>query len=1547
MADSSPLHPIPHIQAIAQAVPAWLAGASRAQQTAYAAAALASAASQVTVRAITQRLEPADRFVERHVRQALQQTHGLNLDVRRYELVSLHYPIVNPNLQIRREVVVTRRTLLEAAMANFTADECQPGGFEPGSVILPLDAFKQTPHGDQLFTYDPLLKPDLEPHAFAQLCRRLDPGKRYQAHLQQLFHSDGSMPSDDNPGHVYRQLRANLRNDLQLQARRAQLEGQLSDSGLATVLALCAEGAPPIVWNLQTVRVHSLRLLATWSQSGTALRRALLFTQGGNMNSPCLAYLPGTAQAQLVEYPTVQAFADALRERLRDEGYCAAFKGFVALAQQPQFSQRLGQTLCPASIWHPSVAGEPDLNADLGLRLDPVPGDSIEWLRKETLDQLRDDAKTLVASNADLDARQREQRWQTFLALGLDALQVAALFVPVVGTLMMGVGALQLLDEVFVGVDDWTHGQTQEALGHLLSVAENLAQIGITAGVGVAMRRSAFVEAMLPVLEGDGRTRLVNRPLADFACDFELPDEAVANTQGQFEYQGERYIRLDGRLYRQTLDVRTGQWCVAPPQASLDQRIALRHNEQGAWRAAHEDPSTWPVEQAMRRLGPDLHRFDDATLGHLQQASGFSLPELQRLHAENLPRPALLQETITDFTAWAEVESLPPETRAQAFALRRAKASSGRDVPVAAGPLLRDFPALAPSAVVELVAQASPAERGRLIGQGRVPLRLAEQARLWLRERRLNRALAGLLWQGAKTGDSLLLSEAFKVAGDDDLAVFQRASADRSAAAKAIGQCRTPTWWRPPVRLPDGRAGYPLSGRRGPLTSRLRRLRQLYPLLDEQQLQALHDGLGATPDLQIGLRAAEYHRLRTTLASWSEATATALDEHGEAFTVDPVDRQLAMNRLLAAWRREAPLMRSSRGRGQGYVLDLSDLRIGTLPEVTGNFNHVFSLTLDGALLEHLPEGFLRSFARLEELEMQGNRFTEIPTEVGLLTDLNVLTLEGNRLQGSATLFDGLRNLSDLQVLILRDNPMQLPERAMRTLGELSSLRTLSLDGSIPGQAAALIPHLEALPNLDSLWLRNNGLVMTPALIESLARIPDLAHLELSGNPLGDTLDLRPLTEVAVLGLRDCGLTRWPAGLTALMNQRPPVLRSVALDGNPLTQVPVLQGLPFFAGDEFIPQPLRISAAGLDGASRARLSAAGVLPVDLPVLAESWRVDCPADLLILASDLQDEPGAEYFFEALDRAQETQEYRLDPGRGRQRIQDLLRSLVQPAAGDDGQGLQHLREQVFQIGDEAVNTCGDGIQLLLNRCENLVLLHRTALGMTDTASGWGGLLALARQFFRVELLDDTAVRITQARMNRREFHLNQVAFPDQQPPPNPPALYPADDYVGLEAPDEAEIRLRLRLDLADRLNLAPQPASMRYYQALSEGVRNQVVTDVLGQDTEGAFVDWLVEQPFWRRCLERRYAERFAQLDREWDEGHLYLFEIASSEPEPGPISNAVAAALDGVLGARGWLGEGQGQVVVLTADEQSIARQALQAGQAEARRTLIQTLTVAAV
>ena len=114
------------------------------------------------------------------------------------------------------------------------------------------------------------------------------------------------------------------------------------------------------------------------------------------------------------------------------------------------------------------------------------------------------------------DRKAREQRLALWQGIGLDLINLAAFFVPGLGTVMLAATAAQLLDDAVVGLDEWRHDERVEALRHVHDLVSTLALTALVGGAAATLRPSALVSGLLPVVDETGGMRLLNRPAGNF-----------------------------------------------------------------------------------------------------------------------------------------------------------------------------------------------------------------------------------------------------------------------------------------------------------------------------------------------------------------------------------------------------------------------------------------------------------------------------------------------------------------------------------------------------------------------------------------------------------------------------------------------------------------------------------------------------------------------------------------------------------------------------------------------------------------------------------------------------------------------------------------------------------------------------------------------------------------------------------------------------------------------------------------------------------------------
>ncbi len=176
------------------------------------------------------------------------------------------------------------------------------------------------------------------------------------------------------------------------------------------------------------------------------------------------------------------------------------------------------------------------------------------------------------------------------------------------------------------------------------------------------------------------------------------------------------------------------------------------------------------------------------------------------------------------------------------------------------------------------------------------------------------------------------------------------------------------------------------------------------------------------------------------------------------------------------------------------------------------------LNLSGNALQTLPPD-LHRLRRLRVLFCSHNRFTELPTSLGLCAQLETVGFRANQIASVS----GQALPVSLRALILTENQLtQLPP----DLGKLPHLQKLMLSGNKLKKLPQTLFHSQ---RLELLRVASNQLSELPI---ELARLPRLAWLACSGNPFNskaheilkpDPIDWRELTLGEILGQGASGI----------------------------------------------------------------------------------------------------------------------------------------------------------------------------------------------------------------------------------------------------------------------------------------------------------------------------------------------------------------------------------------------------------------------------------------
>lgn len=627
----------------------WLGDASRPQHAPLKQAVQTSWEAQNRVDTALATLQSPQAFAAPLLQQALKAQFAVESDVSTTYL-RLYTPLTLPLTSIDTGGVNSWTvSLVEAALHNFDTDESKTTAYTAESTFITAPS----PTGQ--FDTLPGVRDQVSIAQFIGLCRQLDIGAQYQRYLKDFFGFQNAVLKARLRNKVIQSLKAEALASLHMARLKKDVTPAVFDALGRCLNNLGAELAGKALFS------HGLSLMNA-PLTGIVLFAADLESHRSAV--PVVAYIPGDPQSPVKYYVNGTAFMLDLANKLRSSDYQAFFSRFINQEHRGYFFADLNDRLSHV-VWHAHSVGDSrptwreEAVARPRLQFDAakITGDLYEHLYESKLNKLLNDARLTAVSTADADSKARWKRWDSVQKVGKAILEIAAFiaspFIPPLGLLMLGYTAYQLLDEVFEGILDWAEGLKRQAFEHLMSILEQMVQLGMfAAGAPIAegLLRQAlpkalwdFFDALTPVT-ADGKTRLWNRDLAPYAHDIERVAGSHPDPQGLHTHADKQILTLNGQHF--SVKQQAGNAVLAHPSRAHAYRPRIIGNGKGAWLTPQDRPLTWDRTTLLRRLGPPADTISEAGLEQACRISGTDEAALRKMHLDHQSPPPLLIDTL-------------------------------------------------------------------------------------------------------------------------------------------------------------------------------------------------------------------------------------------------------------------------------------------------------------------------------------------------------------------------------------------------------------------------------------------------------------------------------------------------------------------------------------------------------------------------------------------------------------------------------------------------------------------------------------------------------------------------------------------------------------------------------------------------------------------------------------------------------------------------------------------------------------------------------------
>ncbi|WP_426119389.1 NEL-type E3 ubiquitin ligase domain-containing protein [Pseudomonas sp. DSP3-2-2] len=600
---------------------------------------------------------------------------------------------------------VTRTSILSASLFNFDVDKVLNEGSvlrytppeAPPAVARFDNGVRDDICGAQISCSSGLV--NVDPNAFARMCRSLDLGGQYQTHLDSVFKLTAIA------GQIAEAFTLKERTRFEVLSHIARMKDDVSQEAYEVLLKVARNDDRP-VWRGGPVFFNTFEILdqhltggfmggvfqgvvmieshaqVVWPASGPGAAPSLELLRFGEPGHdfPVVVYMPGDPAHPLKEYPTAWHFFVELLGRFTEPSLRNYFARFIRLQYRSLFLDKIS-----------AAAGSRDPLQDIWPRWMRQQGQPFQLLYDQAVSNIYADAEVLAVPVSEKTNVSTTGAWQIFKSVAHVGFDLADVFLP-------ASEVRNLVEDAFIGVENWSDGETGKALGQLYTIGKDIVLAAVpkvareverlekiyedgkqaleylqdllepsannsdssAAGqsrvdqdeivelernevqlVPNSAKPSAFIESLVQVKSGPGSTRLW-KPSLDSFERHGLPKGTFLNSRSLFTASSKTWLVMGDHCYEVGFDSALSKWRILNPDSAQPYSPVLETNDVGAWRFEGESPMGWDVYTAFRRLHGDLVLLADDTIRQILRVTEADEALLRQIHVDKLVPPALL-----------------------------------------------------------------------------------------------------------------------------------------------------------------------------------------------------------------------------------------------------------------------------------------------------------------------------------------------------------------------------------------------------------------------------------------------------------------------------------------------------------------------------------------------------------------------------------------------------------------------------------------------------------------------------------------------------------------------------------------------------------------------------------------------------------------------------------------------------------------------------------------------------------------------------------------